>query len=106
MDRPVFLAAFAPDVPPDVREFMADSQVPIQLGGLTVKAKKAAWHDKPSWYLVSQDDKMIPPDVQRTFARRIKATTQEVAGSHVAYLTHPQVAAKLIAAAATDALSR
>ena len=106
MDRPVFLAAFAPDVPTELREFMADSQVPIQLAGLAAKATQAAWKNKPSWYLVSQDDKMIPPDVQRMFARRMKATTLEVAGSHVAYVTHPEVAAKLIAAAATDALAR
>ncbi len=77
MDRGVYLAAFAPDVPQDVKEFMADSQVPIQLSGITGKAKHAAWKSKPTWYLVSKDDAIIPPDNERLFAKRMKATTQE-----------------------------
>jgi hypothetical protein len=46
---------------------------------------------------------MIPPDVERTYARRMKATTQEVAGSHVAFISHPEVAAHLIEEAAKGA---
>ncbi len=100
LNRDAYLAAFAPDVPQDLREFMADSQVPFQLSGLLGKVKHAAWKTKPSWYLVSKDDAMIPPDVERAFAHRMKATTEEVAGSHVAFIVHPEVAAKLIEQAA------
>ncbi len=103
MERNIYLNAFAPDVPQDVKEFMADSQVPIQLSGVTGKATKAAWKNKPTWYLVSQNDAIIPPDNERMFARRMKATTVEVAGSHVAFVSHPDVAAKLIEDAATGA---
>ncbi|MFZ6649664.1 alpha/beta hydrolase [Undibacterium sp. TJN25] len=106
MDRPTYLAAFAPDVPQDVKEFMADSQVPIQLSGVTAKATTAAWKDKPTWYLVSQNDLIIPPDNERMFAKRMKATTEEVAGSHVQFVAHPQEAAKLIEAAAYGAGSK
>jgi pimeloyl-ACP methyl ester carboxylesterase len=103
MERPIYLSAFAPDVPRDVKEFMADSQVPIQLSGVTAKATKAAWKNKPTWYLVSKDDAIIPPDNERMFAKRMKATTQEVAGSHVAFVSHPDVAAKIIEDAAKNA---
>lgn len=58
---------------------------------------------KPTWYLVSKDDQIIPPDNERMFARRMKATTEEVAGSHVAFISHPEVAARLIEAAADGA---
>ena len=106
MERPIFLGAFAPDVPQDVKEFMADSQVPIQLSGVVGKATKAAWKDKPTWYLVSKDDQIIPPDNERMFASRMKATTEEVAGSHVAFVSHPDVAARLIERAAHDAAAK
>jgi pimeloyl-ACP methyl ester carboxylesterase len=61
---------------------------------------QAAWKSKPSWYLVSSKDQVIPPDVERMYARRMKATTVEVAGSHVAFIAQPAVAAQLIEAAA------
>ena len=104
MNRDIYLGAFAPDVPQDMKEFMADSQVPIQLSGVLSKADKAAWKTKPTWYLVSKDDAIIPPDNQRMFARRMKATTQEIAGSHVAFVANPAPAAKLISDAAQRAL--
>jgi len=79
---------------------MADAQVPIQLSGITAKATHAAWKDKPTWYLVSKDDQIIPPDAERMFAKRMKAHTEEVSGSHVAFISHPDVAAQLIEEAA------
>jgi hypothetical protein len=46
------------------------------------------------------DDQMIPPAVQRMFASRMKATVLETPGSHVAFVVHPEVTAKLIEDAA------
>ena len=37
------------------------------------------------------------------YAKRMKAVTQEVAGSHVAFVSHPDVAAHLIEDAARGA---
>jgi hypothetical protein len=37
------------------------------------------------------------------YAKRMKAVTEEVAGSHVAFVSHPDVAAHLIEEAAKDA---
>ena len=105
-NKDAFLAAFAPDVPMPVRVFMADSQVPLAVSVFTAPLKNAAWKSKPSWYLVSANDQIIPPDVERTYAKRMKATTVEVAGSHVAYVSHPDVAAKLIEDAAKGAGSK
>ncbi len=95
-----FMAAFAPDVPEPLRQFMADSQAPLAVSVFTAPVTQAAWKTKPSWYLVSSKDQIIPPDVQRMYARRMKATTAEVAGSHVAFIAQPAVAAQLIEAAA------
>jgi pimeloyl-ACP methyl ester carboxylesterase len=100
LKREAFLGGFAPDVPMATRAFMADSQVPIAVSTLSTPITRAAWKTRPSWYLVAADDKVIPPDVERSFARRMKATTREVAASHVAYVSQPQVTARLIEDAA------
>jgi pimeloyl-ACP methyl ester carboxylesterase len=99
-DRNAYLAAFAPDLPPGLAAFMADSQVPTAMAAFTTPLKTAAWHGKPSWYLVSSQDQIIPPDAERAMAKRIKATTAEVAGGHVAFIAQPAVAARLIEQAA------
>jgi pimeloyl-ACP methyl ester carboxylesterase len=102
-NRDAFLAAFAPDLPMDQRVFMADSQVPWAVSALGTPITHAAWKTKPTWYLVSSNDQAIPPDVERMYAHRMKATTEEVAGSHVAFISHPDVAAHIIEEAAKAA---
>jgi pimeloyl-ACP methyl ester carboxylesterase len=59
-----------------------------------------AWKSLPSWYLVATDDEAIPPDAERRFASRMGATTIEVPSSHVAMVSHPDEAARLIKTAA------
>jgi pimeloyl-ACP methyl ester carboxylesterase len=102
-NREAFLGGFAPDVPMDPRVFMYDSQVPLAVSVFSVAVTHPAWRTKPSWYLVSANDQVIPPDVERMYAKRMKATTREVAGSHVAFISHPDVAARLIEDAAKGA---
>ena len=103
LDRDKFAAAFAGDVPLDLAAFMADSQVPWGLGALNGKITGAAWKSRPSWYLVTQDDRMIPPSEQRTMAERLGATTSETPGSHAVYVSNPGVVAGLITQAARAA---
>jgi pimeloyl-ACP methyl ester carboxylesterase len=98
-----FLGGFAPDVPLPTRAFMYASQVPWALSAVSAPITHPAWKTKPSWYLVSANDQMIPPDVERMYAKRMKAVTEEVAGSHVAFVSHPDVAAHLIEEAAKGA---
>src|SRR3981189_748943 len=100
LDRAKFPASFAGDVKPDAAAFMADSQVPWGLEALNGKISEPAWKTKPSWYLVSTDDKMIPPDAQRTMSKRIGATVVEAKGSHAIYVSHPQDVAAFIEKAA------
>lgn len=56
-----FAASFAADVAAEKAQFMADSQVPWGLVALNGAVTQPAWASKPSCYLVSTDDKMIPP---------------------------------------------
>jgi pimeloyl-ACP methyl ester carboxylesterase len=55
---------------------------------------------KPSWYLVSTEDHMIPPDAQRAMSKRAGSTVAEVKGSHAVYVSQPKAVAALIAKAA------
>ena len=62
-----------------------------------------AWKTKPTWYLVSTEDRMIPPDAQRAMSKRAGATVVEVKGSHSVYVSQPQAVAALIETAAKSA---
>ena len=100
LDRAKFAASFAADVAPSLAAFMADSQVPWGLEALNGAITEPAWKSKPSWYLVSTDDRMIPPDAQRGMSKRMGATVVEVKGSHAVYVSQPQPVANLIEQAA------
>src|SRR6201989_3360655 len=100
LDRAKFRASFAADVSADAAAFMADSQVPWGLDALNGAVTEPAWRTKPSWYLVSTDDKMIPPDAQRAMSKRAGSTVLEVKGSHSVYVSQPKAVAALIAKAA------
>jgi pimeloyl-ACP methyl ester carboxylesterase len=100
LDRSKFRASFAADVSADAAEFMADSQVPWGLEALNGAVSEPAWKTKPSWYLVSTEDQMIPPDAQRAMSKRAGSTVAEVAGSHAVYVSQPKAVATLIAKAA------
>jgi pimeloyl-ACP methyl ester carboxylesterase len=100
LDKTRFAASFAADVSPDVAEFMADSQVPWGVEALAGAISQPAWKTKPSWYLVSTEDKMIPPVAQRAMSKRAGSTVVEVKGSHAVYVSQPQAVASLIEKAA------
>jgi len=100
LDRAKFPASFAGDVKPETASFMADSQVPWGVEALNGAISEPAWKTKPSWYLLTTEDKMIPPNAQRSMSKRAGATVVEIKGSHAVYVSHPQAVAALIEKAA------
>src|SRR5215813_2856894 len=103
LDKTKFVASFAADVDADTAAFMADSQVPWGVEALSGAVSQPAWKTKPSWYLVSTEDRMIPPDAQRAMSKRAGSTVVEVKGSHSVYVSQPQTVASLIEKAAKGA---
>lgn len=91
---------FAQDVGPQEANLIAVSQGPVNAAAFDAKVTAAAWTSKPSWYIVSAKDRMIQPDAERAFAKKIKATTTELPTSHVPMLSRPQAVADVILAAA------
>jgi len=104
LDRAKFPASFAADVSPEKAEFMADSQVPWGVNAVGGAISEAAWKTKPTWYLLTTEDRMLPPDAQRLMSKRAGATVVEVKSSHAVYLSHPQAVAQIIEEAARGAL--
>lgn len=105
LDKAKFPASFAGDVNPAEAAFMADSQVPWGIKALEGAVTEPAWKTKPSWYLLTTEDKMIPPDAQRLMSKRAHATVVEVKGSHAVYVSQPLAVADLIEKASTGALA-
>jgi hypothetical protein len=85
----------------DLAAFMADSQVPWGLDAPAGQVTDPAWRTKPSWYMVTTQDRMIPPAAQRAMSRRAGSDVVEVAGSHAIYVSQPAAVADLIKQAAT-----
>ena len=105
LDKAKFPASFAGDVDPAKAAFMADSQVPWGVEALSGAITNPAWKSKPSWYLVTKDDRMIPPDAQRAMSQRAGSTVVEVSGSHSIYVSQPRAVFTLIEQAAASTAS-
>jgi pimeloyl-ACP methyl ester carboxylesterase len=95
-----FVKHFAADVDPVQANVLYAVQQPLFGAALAEKMGAPAWKSLPSWYLVATKDEAIPPDAERLFAKRMGATTVEVAASHVAMVSHPDDVTKLIETAA------
>ncbi len=106
LDKAKFRDSFAADVDAKTAEFMANSQVPWGVQALTGTITTPAWRTKPSWYLLTTEDRMIPPPAQRMMSKRAGSTVTEVAASHSVYVSQPAPVAALIAKAAKDVAAR
>jgi pimeloyl-ACP methyl ester carboxylesterase len=100
LDKTKFADSFAGDVDPTTAAFMADSQVPWGVDALGETAHEPAWRNKPSWYLITTEDKMIPPAVQQFMCERAGATVTRVDSSHSVYVSKPDVVAAFVEQAA------
>jgi pimeloyl-ACP methyl ester carboxylesterase len=106
LDRDKFHASFADDLPADLAAFMADSRVPWGVDALGGPVTDPAWRGKPSWYMVTTEDRMIPPAAQRTMSQRTGSTVVEVAASHSVYVSQPAAVADLVKQAASAVTAR
>ena len=92
----IFRENFAQDVDSAEADLMAIVQKPFNQSIFGEKSGSPAWKQLPTWYQISDADRMIPPDVQRMFAERMNATTLSLNTSHASYVSHPNEIAELI----------
>jgi pimeloyl-ACP methyl ester carboxylesterase len=105
LDRQKFHASFAGDLSAEEAAFMADSQVPWGVDALGGTISEAAWRTRPSWYLLTTEDRMIPPLAQREMSGRAGSTVEEAQGSHAIYVSQPDAVAGIIEKAASEVAS-
>jgi pimeloyl-ACP methyl ester carboxylesterase len=94
-----FVHHFAGDVDSVRAQVMFAVQQPLSTSTLGDVMGVPAWKSLPSWYMVAENDEAIPPDAERSFAKRMGATTVEVPSSHVAMVSHPDDVVALIESA-------
>jgi pimeloyl-ACP methyl ester carboxylesterase len=92
----VFRENFAQDVDPAEADIMAIVQKPFHQSNFVEKSGPPAWKHLPTWYQISTADHMIPPDVQRMFAKQMNATTISLPASHASYVSHPNEISQFI----------
>jgi pimeloyl-ACP methyl ester carboxylesterase len=101
IERKAFTEFFAGDVEPEEARVMAAVQMPWKVSGN--KMSSPAWRSRPSWYQISEQDKMINPELQHFMAKRMGATTVSLDASHASAVSHPREIAALIVTAAGSA---
>ena len=92
---------FAPDLTEQEQLTLAATQTPTQGAALGGTISTAAWHSKPSWFVIALNDRMISPQQERNSAKQMKAKTLTLPSSHVPMLSKPQVVADFIYGAAS-----
>jgi pimeloyl-ACP methyl ester carboxylesterase len=103
IDKAAFPTVFGGDLPKKEAEILAGKQKPINHTAFDEPARNAAWHTKPSWFVVSNKDLVLDPSAQNLFAGRMKATKTVIEGGHDTLIAFPKEVAAVIEAAAAGA---
>jgi pimeloyl-ACP methyl ester carboxylesterase len=89
MPRESFPEAFAQHASGEEAELFAATQRPISIACIQEKAPRPAWRDKPTWYLIAEEDRMIHPKTQRFLADRMGARIRSEKVDHTPMATAP-----------------
>lgn len=100
VDPAKFHADFGADLPLAVTDFMAKSQVPLSVKSATTPVVNPAWKTKPTYAILSTQDRTINPALQRFMYGRSMSAVVEIAASHAVYMSQPEAVAAWIEQAA------
>lgn len=89
----------AQDLPEQDARVLAAVQTPLGLATFGDKVTRAAWADRPSWYVVSAHDRAVSVELQRALVTRLHANGIELPTSHMSLLSAPEAVANMILAA-------
>jgi pimeloyl-ACP methyl ester carboxylesterase len=103
---PEGIECFAGDLSEQEKKLVWATQFAPAADLFNAKVGGTAWRSKPSWYIVAKNDRTVHPDMQRFVAKRMSATTTEVASSHVPMLSHPDLVIDVIRTATNAARTR
>jgi pimeloyl-ACP methyl ester carboxylesterase len=95
-----FRQNFAQDLPAADAQFLADSQQQVAEKALGAPVAKAAWRSKPSYAILTTQDHMVSPELQRWMYKRSGSKVTELRASHAVFASQPAAVAKVIETAA------
>jgi pimeloyl-ACP methyl ester carboxylesterase len=101
-----FAQAFAPHASPEEQAVLAAVQRPIAVPCISVKVGRPLWKDRPSWFLLAEEDHMIVRETQRFMADRMKATVRSHPADHTPIVTAPGAVADIILEAVRESAGR
>jgi pimeloyl-ACP methyl ester carboxylesterase len=82
-----FGRAFAQHASPLEQALLAATQRPLAAACISVPVERPLWRDRPSWFFVAEEDRMIPAQTQRFMAERMKASVRTAPADHVPMVT-------------------
>jgi pimeloyl-ACP methyl ester carboxylesterase len=98
-----FAAAFAQHASANELALLSAVQRPISPACITVKVNRPLWKDRPAWFLVAEQDRMIVHETQRFMAQRMKARVRLHPFDHLPLVTAPGAVADIIHEAIAEA---
>ena len=98
--KPTGVESFAGDLPAEEQKLVWATHFAPNANLFNTTAPGTAWRTKPSWYIVATNDKTVHPQLQRDGAKKMGASTFEVATSHVPMLSKPDFVLDVIRKAA------
>jgi pimeloyl-ACP methyl ester carboxylesterase len=100
-----FVNHFASGVDPVKAKVLFAVQQPGAASAFAEQMRVPAWKSLPTWYMVAAEDQAVSPDAERQMAKRMGATTVEVASGHLPMISHPADVVNLIETAAQAVLT-
>jgi pimeloyl-ACP methyl ester carboxylesterase len=91
-----FAAAFAQNASADELAVLQAVQQPISPACITVPMARPLWRDRPAWFLIAGQDRMIAPETQHFMAGRMKAQVRSHPVDHTPIVTAPGVVVEII----------
>lgn len=91
-----FAAAFAPNASAEEQAVLFAVQRPIAMPCISTKVGRPLWKDRPSWFLLAEEDHMIVPATQQFMAERMKAAIRAYTVDHAPSITAPDVVVEII----------
>ena len=90
----------APDFPPAVQKVVIATQHPIANAAFGEQIRTPAWRNKPTWFVITSEDRTISPRLEASEARAMKAKSITISSGHLVLLSHPAEVAEFIERAA------
>ncbi len=98
-----FARAFTQQASTQEQALLAAVQRPLAAACIGVPVPRPAWKDRPSWFFVAEEDRMIPAETQRFMAERMKARVRTAPADHMPMLTAPSVVVEIVLEAVREA---